>query len=83
MERQWTTLVFIFFLLQWIEDGDASLGNRNQIKHINTQYYIKKENNLTIVEPPPHEMVAKMARYIVHKSGRTILSIANNYGNYC
>lgn len=70
MERRWATLISIFFLVQWIGHGDASLGNHRHIKYVNDrQYDIKKENNLTIVEPPPHELVAKMARYIVHKSG--------------
>ncbi len=69
MERRWATLFLIYFLVQLIGHGDASLGNHRHIKYVSRQYDIKKENNLTIVEPPPHELVAKMARYIVHKSG--------------
>lgn len=34
---------------------------------------IQQENvNKTMNEPPPHEMAAKMARYIVHSSGKLI-----------
>ncbi len=72
MERSWKFFALMFFLAEWIELGDFALNNRNHITYVNLPYEIKRENNLTVVksEPPPHELVAKMARYIVHKSGK-------------
>lgn len=81
MEHSWKLFALMFFLAEWIEPGDCALNNRNQITYVNRPYEIKRENNLTIVkpEPPPHELVAKMARYIVHKSGKTnLLMVLNN-----
>jgi hypothetical protein len=72
MERSWRFFALMFVLAEWIEPADLALNNRNQITYFNRPYEIKRENNHTIVkpEPPPHELVAKMARYIVHNSGK-------------
>lgn len=38
--------------------------------YVNILNEMQRENNRTLIEPPPHELLAKMARYIVHKSGK-------------
>lgn len=72
MDRFWKTLALLCFVTCWIANANASLSNRNHGKYFNVPYEIVGENNRTM-DPPPHELVAKMARYIVHKSGNTNL----------
>lgn len=71
MEHSRPYFALMFLLVGCIAHGDASLNNR--ITYVNSPYEIQRENNLTVVrdEPPPHELAAKMARYIVHRSGNT------------
>ncbi|XP_046639257.1 protein CREG1-like [Daphnia pulicaria] len=81
MEHSWKFFALMFVLAEWIEPGDFALNNRNHITYVNMPYEIKRENNLTVVksEPPPHELVAKMARYIVHKSDWTALATISTH----
>lgn len=64
------TLCGVFLVTCWIVNTSA-LGNRNAMNnYVNILNEMQRENNRTLIEPPPHELLAKMARYIVHKSGK-------------
>lgn len=65
--------LLVLLLMSLSNDGrltEASLGNKRLYYKTGTkQYEVRQISNQTIKEPPPHELVAKMARYIVHTSG--------------
>ena len=67
------TLGCLLLVTCWIVNASA-LGNRNAMNnYVNILNEMQRENNRTLIEPPPHELLAKMARYIVHKSGKNTI----------
>ena len=71
----WLAITIVVFLIT--EFTEASLGNKRH--YYKTGSDIARGGNRTIKEPPPHELVAKMARYIVHASGESLPQHNMNY----
>lgn len=68
MSRAWQLVTLLILYSSNYGLTDASLGNKRNYYKAGVD--VIRTSNLTSSDPPPHELVAKMARYIVHTSGK-------------
>jgi len=77
------TILLVICVMLVVSRGEASLKSHRSFQRLMYQVQsieAQQENvTKTMKEPPPHEMLAKMARYIVHSSDWTALSTISTH----